>query len=185
MLAVDILIGILGGFAVICCQALGIAQGLLFFGIQLVNIVAMLIGLVLLIPMCLFHLWTKPKYPSNNPTKGLHDLWILPINFVSGNPEEGVSGKQALIWDDSNPPKQVPYMPGNPNWGKVRTWLYDAWRAYCWSALRNSTDNLKYVFANPKGKMESVTWKAFGKTLTFSMGWKPENGKVVPVISIG
>ena len=51
------------------------------------------------------------------------------LQSIYGNPEDGVSGRYALI----NPAgTQEPYMPG--------AWV--PWRAYCWSAFRNSTNML-------------------------------------------
>jgi hypothetical protein len=55
------------------------------------------------------------------------------LNAWFGNPEDGVSGKTALVWDDSG--HLVIYNPTGSRWS-----------AYCWSAWRNSSDALKYKF---------------------------------------
>lgn len=62
----------------------------------------------------------------------------------------------------------VPYMPGKPDW----------LRAYMWSAWRNSTDNLKYVFqwtGGPFKRWEFRGW--YGQA-----GW---NSHGLPVLSAG
>lgn len=142
--------------------------------VQLVCAVAWGVGLFLLIPFCLLHAWTKPDRKSIKDDRQI-DRWYL-INFVAGNPEDGASGQQALINGDQ------PYMPStltNP----ALKWLYDAWRAYRWSALRNSADGLKYLFAWKAGPYKEWTYTLFGKQRTAKVGWQLENGFNVPVIS--
>lgn len=152
-----------------------------FAAIQLVMLVATVAGLVILLPACVFKRWTMFQclgaddrdwhfiYALSIKDKRQIDHWnSILLNLVYGNPEDGVSGQQALVWTSDG--KQVPYMPGAPAW----------WRAYCWSALRNSCDNLKYVFADPKGPLK--TFKLFGRTC--KIGWQVENGYNVPVGSL-
>lgn len=96
------------------------------------------------------------------------DRWSWrPLNVLYGNPEDGVSGQYALIWVNS---VLSPYMPH----------ASAAWRAYCWSAWRNSCDNLKYIFAWKAGPF--AQWTLFGRQQ--HIGWKLENGYNVPVISL-
>ena len=81
-----------------------------------------------------------------------------------------MSGAEALVWQGG---ARVPYMPGaNP-----------ARRAYCWSALRNSANNLKCVFAWSRGPFVRRTVSIFGFSHTFKAGWQLENGVRVPVLS--
>jgi hypothetical protein len=106
---------------------------LIFVCAQLVMLAAQLVGLVLLIPFCLAQDWTLDQHSVKDGRPV--DRWTFgPLNYVYGNPEDGVSGQTALIWDNAG--HLVPYMPG----------AWAPWRAYCWSAWRNSSDNLKYVF---------------------------------------
>jgi hypothetical protein len=142
-----------------------------FAVVQLVSLIAMVAGWLILIVPCALQAWHD--VPSQfDPTRQV-DAWSWPINAVYGNPEDGVSGQHALVWDDSG--HKVAYMPGsNP-----------VWRAYCWSAWRNSTDNLKYVFAWAGGPFVKADYTIFGKTRTFRAGWQVENGIKVPVISLG
>jgi len=139
----------------------------------LIQVVAELVGLVVLIPFCLVQGWEPIMHPrSPNNAYDHIDRWKWqPLNWVYGNPEDGVSGERALIWDNG---KQVSYMPN----------AWAPWRAYCWSALRNSADNLKYVFAWDKGPLVKKDYTIFGKQRTFRAGWQLENGINVPVLSI-
>jgi hypothetical protein len=133
-----------------------------FAVVQLILLVATVGGWFLLIPFCLLHAWIQPDTKSIKDDR-LIDRWYL-INFVYGNREDGVSGQQALINGNQ------PYMPN----------AWAPWRAYCWSALRNSCDNLKYVFAWKAGPFKQ--WTLFGRPQ--HAGWQMENGFNVPVISL-
>jgi hypothetical protein len=97
-------------------------------------VIAPLVGLVVLIPFCLARAW-EPCWSSKGPYP-VHaiDCWKwAPLNKFYGNPEDGVSGKYALIWKGN---VRVPYMPN----------AWPPWRAYCWSAWRNTADQLKYTY---------------------------------------
>lgn len=139
--------------------------------VQLVSLVAMVAGYILLIAPCLLHSW-EPALSTVGPTQQ-SDRWSWPINAVYGNPEDGVSGQYAKVWVLPN--KQEPFMPD----------ASPAWRAYVWSAVRNSADGLKYVFAWSKGPLVIHEYFLFGKPRTFKAGWQAENGIKVPVLSIG
>jgi hypothetical protein len=136
--------------------------------VQLIMLVATVVGWFTLWLPAVLRAWTSP-YPSTiSPTK-MCDRWTWPINFVYGNPEEGVSGKCAKLIGGAD------YMPGAQDW----------WRAYLWSAWRNSADNLKYVFAWQNGPFKTWTYTLLGKTRTAKAGWQLENGIKVPVLSPG
>lgn len=152
-----------------------------FAYIQLVQLCCTVLGWLILLPFCVAQAWESNHdsgltYWGTPLHFGVHSIkdqrpidqwsWAL-LNAIYGNPEDGVSGQQALVW---TPTGQVPYMPNAPAW----------WRAYCWSAFRNSCDNLKYVFADPKGPL--ITFKLFGRTC--KVGWQLENGYNVPVLSL-
>lgn len=142
-----------------------------FAAIQLIQLLATVVGWVLLLPFCWAHAWKLNSFSDWKVGNKIVDRWSWePLNYIYGNPEDGVCGMFALVWSTLG--YQQPYMPsaGVPAW----------WRAYCWSAWRNSCDNLKYVFADPKGPL--VTFKLFGRTV--KMGWQMENGYNVPVLSI-
>jgi hypothetical protein len=151
--------------------------------VQLIMTVFMVIGWLLLIPFCLAHAWTAGGlWPSINPTHRMVDRWSWrPLNWIYGNPEDGVSGLQALVWNSTGT-LQGPYMPlptlALPVWydrrARIFIWLFDAWRAYCWSGWRNSCDNLKYVFAWSRGPQATI--------LGHKIGWWLENGKKVPLL---
>lgn len=134
--------------------------------VQLISLMAALIGVVVLIPVCLAF-----QYTAGRPAKSIKDGRVIDawkwdwMNFIYGNPEDGVSGVFARIW--INGTTQTPYMPN----------AWAPWRAYCWSALRNSADNLKYVFAWSKGPYAELVF--LGRTWKF--GWQKENGIKVPV----
>lgn len=116
----------------------------LFVVVQLISLVAMVLGWFLLIPFCLAQAW-KPAISTMDPTRAI-DVWQWgPLNLMFGNPEDGVSGARALIWRNG---ARVPYMPNS----------WAPWRAYLWSAWRNSCDNLKYVFAWKGGPFVRKEW---------------------------
>lgn len=137
-----------------------------FVAIQLIHLVFFVIGLVVLAPFCVMESWWVSDKPSiKDHARGVDEWRWNPLNFIYGNPEDGVSGQFALLSDGSR------YMPGaNP-----------AWRAYCWSALRNSVDGLKYVFTIPgEGPLVHWSfWKLHGK-----LGWQCENGYNVAVMNL-
>lgn len=134
-----------------------------FAGAQVFQIEAAILGWLVLIPFCLTQAW-KLGQQSIKDTRVI-DVWSWgPLNLVYGNPEDGVSGWSALVNGDQK------YMPN----------AWKPWRAYCWSALRNSCDNLKYVFAVPGAPL--ITFRLFGRTA--KIGWQVENGFNVPVFSL-
>lgn len=89
-------------------------------------------GTVILIYPCLRCAWhdTQSTVQYFGRPQRTIDAWDSAwLQSIYGNPEDGVSGQYALI----NPAGvQVPYMPG----------AWPPWRAYCWSAWRNSTNML-------------------------------------------
>lgn len=139
-----------------------------FVLIQLVQLVAMIVGWIVLIPFCILQAWKSSAQLSIKGDGRTIDEWRWSwLNYVYGNPEDGVSGLQAVVWPNG---VSSPYMAtSNP-----------IWRSYCWSALRNSCDNLKYVLANKKGPLKE--FKFLGRTC--KVGWQMENGFNVPVLSL-
>lgn len=136
-----------------------------FILVQLIQIVASIIGWFVLVPFCLAKAWVVSG-TSIKDGRAIDRWKFSALNTIYGNPEDGVSGIQAVVWPNGIP---GPYMAGaNP-----------AWRSYCWSALRNSCDNLKYVFSYKKGPLKNIQ---IGP-LVVKMGWQPENGYNVPVLS--
>jgi len=107
----------------------------------------MVVGYFVLIPACLSRAW-KPTTSTINPFGRAPrpiSRWVNPwLNTIYGNREDGVSGAEALVW--FTPPggqaTRVLYMPDKdkPKW--LPQWLYAAVRAWCWSAWRNSTNEL-------------------------------------------
>ena len=137
-----------------------------WFGIaQLVMAILAVIGWVVLILPCLLEAWEPSPIPSINADHRKIDRWACPwLNWIWGNPEDGVSGLTALVWVSGS--ARGPYWPGCPN---------AALRAYTWSAWRNSCDALKYTFA--------VTWFGTPSTVIVGrrVGWSVENGRAVLV----
>lgn len=133
---------------------------------QLISLVATILGFFVLIPFCLTRDWWEDPEAKSIKDGRFIDVWRWPpLNWIYGNPEDGVSGLHALIWDNG---KLVPYKSdAQYPWGVI-------WRAYCWSAWRNSCNNLKYVFAWKNGPSATI----FGRTI----GWKMENGYNVMVL---
>jgi hypothetical protein len=131
-----------------------------FVVVQLVMFVALVLGFFILIYPCCTRAWIQSEKPSIKDGQRAIDRWRWrPLNWIYGNPEDGVSGQTALIM--INPVMTGSYLPKAD----------DRWRAYRWSAWRNSCDNLKYVFA----------WQNGPYSERLRMGWKEENGMKVPV----
>jgi hypothetical protein len=140
---------------------------------QAVMFLVALLGLVVLIPFCLAHSWElkERSIKDNRPI----DRWSwLLLDAFYGNPEDGVSGSQALVYG-SQPYMPTPVWAVSSPWQKTRAWLFASWRAYSWSALRNSADALKYHYARRGVGMVVITLKA---------GYQQENGYNVPVGSL-
>lgn len=137
-----------------------------FIGVQLLHTAATLLGFVMLAPACFFLAWDQWPTAKSLKDNRTIDAWQWPINAVYGNPEDGVSGKYAIV-------NGQPYMPNaDPRW-----------RAYCWSAARNSADGLKYLTAWPAGTMLfSKYYTLFGRQHHAKGGWQNENGFNVPVL---
>jgi hypothetical protein len=130
---------------------------------QLIMCFFMVMGWVLLIPFCLAHAWTLSSLSGSIKNGRAIDHWNAGwLRFIYDNPEDGVSGVQALIGDATG--KLVLYMPNAPVW----------WRAYCWSAWRNSCDALKYRFAWPNGPSATIFGRKFG--------WWDYAGRKLPVL---
>lgn len=106
-------------------------KGWLYFAfVQLVSLLATVLGLFLLIPFCVLQAWTQDD--SIEVGRKI-DRWSWkPLNLVYGNSEDGVSGLNALIWNAEGTAR-VPYMPN----------AWAPWRAYLWSGWRNSANGLK------------------------------------------
>lgn len=156
---------------------------------QLLMLVMMVLGWFVLILPCLLQAWETSPAPSINDGRKI-DRWRWRILVWADNPEDGISGQTALVWGSgANAGKRVPYMP-TPDWlkrftelpsRKLYRWIHDAWRAWIWSAWRNSTDQLKYTFALGWRGPQMKPRKILGRTLTG--GWSVENRLPVLVLS--
>lgn len=145
-----------------------IASWAWFWLAQLIMLVMMVLGWFVLLPACLLHFWKLSPKPSVNDGRVIDEWALAPLNWIWGNPEDGVSAEFALVWIDST--TRGAWRPEAP------VWL----RAYAWSACRNSTDSLKYSLAlGLHGPTFSVN--VFGRTLRG--GWSVENGLPVLVLS--
>jgi hypothetical protein len=130
--------------------------------VQSIMFVAMVVGWLFLWIPCVLHAWKRAAAVSIKDGRAI-DLWSwFPLNYVYGNPEDGVSGAQALIGDATG--QLVPYLPNATAWR----------RAYLWSGWRNSCDNLKYVFQWANGPSTTVLGK--------KIGWWDYYGRRLPVL---
>lgn len=146
-----------------------LAAWMWFAVVQLICLIAMLVGWLLLIPFCLAQAWVADVI-SIKDGRAIDRWQWRPLNLIYGNPEDGVSGQTAFIW-----------VNGSLSFYRLGVW--SPWRAYLWSAWRNSADNLKYVFAWKAGPYKEWVYTLFGKQHTAKVGWQEENGFNVPVIS--
>jgi hypothetical protein len=93
---------------------------------------AVFVGYLVIPFFCLARAW-GPTFSSAGPYPAhAIDCWSwAPLNKVYGNPEDGVSGIYAMIWEPGAGARSL-YMPGrNP-----------IWRACCWN-YRNMANQLK------------------------------------------
>jgi hypothetical protein len=132
--------------------------------VQLVMFVFFVIGLFVLITPCVMQAWEPSPEPSIKDGRKI-DRWkwagVRWLGFH--NPEDGDNGQNALVYGSQA------YMPATGA----------RWRAYKWSALRNTADGWKYRFAWAQGRIWEFT--VFGKP--HKAGWQMENGFNVPVLS--
>jgi hypothetical protein len=141
-----------------------------FAAAQVFQVEATVAGWFVLIPFCLFREWEMSPIPSIKDGRTI-DQWTWgPANLVLGNPEDGVSGQTAVVFTTG---AAGPYMPG----------AWAPWRAYCWSALRNSCDSLKYFFALKGGPLIEKPYRLWKWSFAAKFGWQVENGISVPVFS--
>jgi hypothetical protein len=139
---------------------MGVKAGVFFTVVQLLSWWATAIGWVLLIYPCARQLWVVDVDSINtqDPRKvSRWASWWRWLNPVYGQPEDGVSGAEAMIRNAHG--SLMPYLPASG----------PRWRAYSWSALRNSTGGLKYLFEWRDGPLVTFTflgprhagWKEF------------------------
>lgn len=89
----------------------------------LIQLPWMILGAFIFIPLAVFfHAWVCDAISTedNRPIDRWRWNWM---NFVWGNPRDGVSGERALIWVDG---QRVPYRPQTSP--RLRAWLWSAWR---------------------------------------------------------
>lgn len=136
----------------------------IFALVQLSGLVTDAAGLVVLALPCALGAWEpalSTQWNADAPVKA-HKImqWSWkPLNAVWGNPEDGVLGPD---W----------HMPGKPA----------GLRAYCWSALRNRSDAMKYVYRRYGGPFWRSEFTLFGKKLYVQAGW---NSTGLPTVSGG
>lgn len=141
-----------------------------YAGQSVFQIQALLAGVIILILPCVLRAWKISNKASIKDQLRVIDEWSWkPLNWVYGQPEDGVSGKQAIVYTTG---QAGPYLPA----------AGERWRAYCWNH-RNWAGNLKYVFSWPEGPIVEWTWILRGKTRNAKIGWQQENGFNVPVFS--
>lgn len=135
-------------------------RGWLYFAfVQLVALIAMVIGWFLLIVPCACGAWKQavapytPNWYTGQPRT--INIWSWGwLNKIWGNDEDGVTETNWYNTGDSR------------------------WRSYLWSAWRNSANNLRFVFRNFNGPFYKIEYKGW----YFQCGWYP-NG--FPVLSAG
>jgi hypothetical protein len=140
-----------------------------FVVVQLIMLCAALVGALLVLPIaCGDRAWTTCNkrggwYTSVKDGRPI-DQWSWRwMNPIWGNPEDGVSGARALVWNATGT-AQVPF-----------NIMATPWRAYCWN-LQNSANQLSYTFGWKNGPYYS------GKR--FHAGWKNYYGRSRVVLGI-
>jgi hypothetical protein len=136
----------------------------LFTLIQLSGLVTDSLGFVVLALPCYLNAWEpamSTEWNADAPVKA-HEIMVwkwAPLNVIWGNPEDGVLGPD---W----------HLPGEA----------PGWRAFCWSALRNRSDAMKYVYRRDGGPFKRWDFTVFGTPIYFQMGW---NSSGLPTVSGG
>lgn len=128
----------------------------LWLGYSLVALVLDIIGLVIMLPLAGFRLWRVRgskvyRAPMVRKVTAWRGGWLT---WLWGNEEDGVTGPTwweqrtgVYLW-----PEDVP---------KWRQCLKMAWSAYRWSALRNPSNNMRFIPGiNPVIRPEAVrSWE--------------------------
>jgi hypothetical protein len=127
---------------------LAILASLVFWPLYLgLSLLLDIVGLVLLVPLSAAHAW---RVTASTPYPGrLVESWRgWPLTWPWGNEEDGVTG---------------------PPWWRVRMglpvtvngpWWREALSAYRWGALRNPSNNLRFVpLINPRIDPERIDWR--------------------------
>ncbi len=143
----------------------------LFACAQITSLAFGLLGLVLLLPLSL------ANFIKDGPPRMRRDdvpwpyqikVWrFKPIDWIYGNGEDGADGYYGW-WVDGR------YRDKTRDWP---AW----WRLYYWSAIRNPTNNLRFVFQWKGGPLKQ--WNIAGKRWYIRVGWRADTG--APVISAG
>lgn len=127
-----------------------------YAGAQLIGIVWLILGIFIIGAASACKAWTDPpdaKSLKPLPDRMVVDRWKWPINGIYGNPEDGVSGRQAY----------------GPTWAGPFNASGSRWYAFEWSGLRNWANNWAYI-----------TWPFpwtpplyASKSGAIKLGWKP------------
>lgn len=128
-----------------------------FIFVQLVELVAFIVGLFVLLPLAATGAW----YTRNSryfPGRAVTVWRGGKLTWIWGNEEDGVTGAPF-------------YVVQHPNIHM---------RAYFWSALRNPANNLRFVFQWKGGPF--YRWENKAKSFYAQAGWY-SNG--YPVLSLG
>lgn len=132
-----------------------------WLGFWVVQFIMLAVGVAGLLPVaiaCALKAW-EPEFSTqwapDAPVKA-HSIRVWSwgwMNYLWGNPEDGVA----------------------PTGGR--------WNAFVWSALRNYSDNLKYVYAEPGGPFYAKNFTVFGRPFYVMAGFR--NAAGLPTCSIG
>jgi hypothetical protein len=112
-----------------------------------------------------------PVTASIKPMPGREyiDRWTWPINAIYGNPEDGVTGMDAL----------------GPSWTGFYNPTGSRWLAFKWSGLRNWADGFNYITwifsGTPPLLVKDYTF--FGSQRQLKLGWQQRYGRTVMVCS--
>lgn len=130
------------------------------------------LGLLIVGAACICRAWSSAAVqPSINPQPGRPDVdvWEWPINAVYGNPEDGVSGEDAL-----------------GSWVGFYNPTGSRWRAFMWSALRNPANGFNYPTwrwaATPPLLVKTYSLPILG-TRQLKLGWQRRYGRIVMACS--
>jgi hypothetical protein len=119
--------------------------------------------------------WTAANIPSIKPLPNRPnvDEWTWPINWIYGNPEDGVSGRYAY-----------------GGWAGAYNPTGSRWKAFIWAAFRNWACGFNYLTWNgrnapPLFVTNYTVWswvpRAGGSVRQFKIGWQLRYGCTVMV----
>lgn len=125
------------------------------------------IGLTLVVILCLCRAWTTDAVvPSIKPLPNRPnvDEWLLPVNWLIGDREDGPTGRYAY----------------GPGWVGAYNPTGSTWRAILWQ-LRNWLNGFQYITWAKWMGAPPIYYREYGNGHSIELGWQQRYGCTVMV----